>query len=91
MAEKKQDNKDSKFKGFSLYWLYGLIVVGLIAANFMDTTPMSKEIAYNEIKSLIEKKAVEEIRVISNKNIAEIILLGCKFQVKRLTVNHKCS
>ncbi len=84
MAEKKQDNKDSKFKGFSLYWLYGLIVVGLIAANFMDTTPMSKEIAYNEIKSLIEKKAVEEIRVISNKNIAEIKIkedkLGVAFE-----------
>lgn len=84
MAEKKQDNKDSKFKGFSLYWLYGLIVVGLIAANFMDTSPMSKEIAYNEIKSLIEKKAVEEIRVISNKNIAEIKIkedkLGVAFE-----------
>lgn len=84
MAEKKQDNKDSKFKGFSLYWLYGLIVVGLIAANFMDTTPMSKEIAYNEIKGLIKKKAVEEIRVISNKNIAEIKIkedkLGVAFE-----------
>lgn len=84
MAEKKQDNKDSKFKGFSLYWLYGLIVVGLIAANFMDTTPMSKEIAYNEIRGLIKKKAVEEIRVISNKNIAEIKIkedkLGVAFE-----------
>ncbi len=60
-----------KFK-VNLYWIYGLIALFLIGLNFINTAPSSKEVGWNDIKGLIEKNAIEDITVVTNKNTATI-------------------
>ena len=76
MAEEQQNNNKMpkmprKIK-INLYWVYGLIAVFLIGLNFINTTPPSKEIGWNEIRGLIEKNAIEDVTVVTNKNTAII-------------------
>ncbi len=56
----------------NLYWIYGLIAVFLIGLNFINTTSPAKEIGWNEVKGLIQKNVIEDITVVSNKNMALI-------------------
>ena len=72
------ENKPSRFSGKYLYWIYGAIAVFLIVLNFTDSTPSAKEIGWNDIPTLIKKKAVEEIDVVSNKNTATIKIKASK-------------
>lgn len=56
----------------SLYWVYGLITLALLYMAFAGTPQMTnKELSWSEVKPLIEKGSIEQIKVISNKNIAE--------------------
>lgn len=77
MAEDQNSNNNKmpklpkKFK-LNLYWVYGLIAVFLIGLNFINTAPPTKEVGWNDIKGLIEKDAIEDITVITNKNAAKI-------------------
>ncbi|MFA6779313.1 MAG: ATP-dependent zinc metalloprotease FtsH [Paludibacteraceae bacterium] len=74
MSEEQKNSKMPKlpkFK-FNLYWVYALIGIFLIVINILNTNPSSKEIPWTEIKTLVEKNAIEEISVVTNKNTAQI-------------------
>ncbi len=68
----ENENKTPKPKKLkiNIYWIYGAIAIFLIALNFMNTSLPTKEAGWSEAKNLIEKNAVEDITVITNKNIA---------------------
>jgi len=78
MAE-EQKNKDNnkmpkmpKKININLYWVYGVIAVLLIGLNFLNTTQPTKEVGWNEIRGLLEKNVIEDITVVTNKNMALI-------------------
>jgi len=75
MQENQNNNKMPKLPKkmkVNLYWVYGLIAVFLIGINFANINNPVKELGWNEIKGLIEKNVIEEITVVTNKNIALI-------------------
>ena len=60
---------------FNWYWLYGGIVIILIALHFMgDETPM-KDIPYSQFQQYVEKGYVDKITII-NKEKAEVFIQG---------------
>jgi cell division protease FtsH len=80
MTEEQKKNNDNNNKmpkmprkiKINLYWVYGLIAVFLIGLNFLNTSQPTKEVGWNEIKELIDKGVIEDITVITNKNLALI-------------------
>ena len=60
------DNQKPKFKKefkFSFTWFYVLLAIALIGISFSDFQASSKEIAYSEIRELVENNSVESIKV----------------------------
>ena len=68
MADKKNSFNFSK----GLYILYALIAVVLIGLQFVDSTPESKEIGWNDLPKLVKQNAIDEIVVITNKKTATL-------------------
>lgn len=66
------DKNNNKMPKFSLYWLYGLIFVALIALNFTEDTPDAKEIGWTQIGDLVKADAVEQVVVTTNKKQATL-------------------
>ncbi|MCQ2191502.1 MAG: ATP-dependent zinc metalloprotease FtsH [Paludibacteraceae bacterium] len=64
------DNNNNKLPKFSMNWVFGAIVIVLIALNFLDYGVVSKEISYNQVQKLVEQGTVEEITVTTNKKTA---------------------
>lgn len=56
----------------SVHWIYLLLAAFLIGINFFNVGTPSKEVNWTEFQSLVQKDAVENITVVSTKNIAEV-------------------
>ncbi len=72
------DNEKPKFKKefkFSFTWFYVLLAIALIGISFSDFQASSKEIAYSEIRELIENNSVESIKVYTNKKTADLTIV----------------
>ena len=72
------DNQKPKFKKefkFSFTWFYVLLAIALIGISFSDFQASSKEIAYSEIRELIENNSVESIKVYTNKKTADLTIV----------------
>ncbi len=72
------DNEKPKFKKefkFSFTWFYVLLAIALIGISFSDFQTSSKEIAYSEIRELIENNSVESIKVYTNKKTADLTIV----------------
>ncbi|MBQ0030260.1 MAG: ATP-dependent zinc metalloprotease FtsH [Bacteroidales bacterium] len=57
---------------FNFYWIYGAILITLIVLIATDSTPLEKEIGWNEVAHLVREGDVEEIKVVTNKKEANI-------------------
>ena len=74
----QKDSNDNKMPKLpkkmkiNIYWIYGLIAAFIIGWNLVKMAPPAKEIGWNEIGELIEKNAIEEITVFTNKNTANV-------------------
>ena len=68
----KRPNLPNK-KGFkfSLYWLYGLIALGLIALFMTNNAPATKEIGWTELQQYIIEGSFDEVQVFNKKNSLE--------------------
>ncbi len=58
---------------FSFYWIYGILIIGLIAMQYFSFNGEVKEIDWNTVEKLIEKHDIQKIVVINNK-FAEIFI-----------------
>jgi cell division protease FtsH len=76
MENNKNNNpmKPNLPKRFNLSWLYTVLFIVFIAIMFMDFSPHSKKFAYSDIKGMVEKGAIENIKVISNAKKAELTI-----------------
>lgn len=73
MADSNKNPNTPKFK-FSPYWIYGAIIIAIIAFNFLNSGGIaSKKISKNEFFEILKDDDIKEILVI-NKNIAEIYI-----------------
>ncbi|MAD96709.1 MAG: peptidase M41 [Flavobacteriaceae bacterium] len=73
MADSNKNPNTPKLK-FSPYWIYGAIIVAIIAFNFLNSGGIaSKKISKNEFFEILKDDDIKEILVI-NKNIAEIYI-----------------
>ena len=73
MSDSNKSPNTPKLK-FSPYWIYGAIIIVIIAFNFLNSGGMaSKKISKNEFFEILKDDDIKEIAVI-NKNIAEIYI-----------------
>jgi len=72
--EQKNSNKMPKMPKmkFNIYWLYGLLFVFLVFINFYNSEPSAKDIPWTYIKMLVKNNAIEDISVVTNKNMAKV-------------------
>jgi len=67
----KKDNKSPQFK-FNPYWIYGIILLGILGLAFYDKGgEVKKEIRMDQLEAYIQKGWVSKINVIKDKDIAE--------------------
>ncbi|PQJ78587.1 ATP-dependent zinc metalloprotease FtsH [Polaribacter porphyrae] len=75
MSDSNKENKPNlpKFK-FSSYWIYGVILIAIIAVQFFNTSDLaSKSISKNKFDEILRDNDIKEIVVI-NKDVAQIYL-----------------
>ena len=63
-------NKQKMFR-FNFYWMYGLILVMLVALYMSNDTTSTKELGWTEFQKLTKDNAFEEMVVFNKKNIVE--------------------
>lgn len=59
---------------FSLYWMYAIIIIFLVAMLYMDKGADSKQVNYTQFSKLITDGSIESITVIQGQDEAEGIL-----------------
>ncbi|WP_445749491.1 ATP-dependent zinc metalloprotease FtsH [Polaribacter sp.] len=75
MSDSNKDNKNNspKFK-FSSYWLYGAIIIAIIAIQFFNSGDLaSNTISKNKFEVFLKDNDIKEVFII-NKDIAQIYL-----------------
>ena len=63
-------NKQKMFR-FNFYWMYGLILVMLVALYMSNDTTSTKELGWTEFQKLAKDNAFEEMVVYNKKNVVE--------------------
>ena len=63
-------NKQKMFR-FDFYWMYGLILVMLVALYMSNDTTSTKELGWTEFQKLTKDNAFEEMVVFNKKNVVE--------------------
>ncbi len=63
-------NKQKMFR-FNFYWMYGLILVMLVALYMSNDTTSTKELGWTEFQKLTKDNAFEEMVVFNKKNVVE--------------------
>lgn len=69
----KQPGNKKKF-GFSLYWMYAIVLLALFGVFYLDSNTISKDVNFTEFEKYCTSGGVEKIVVITNKNEAEAYL-----------------
>ncbi|MHC1708309.1 MAG: ATP-dependent zinc metalloprotease FtsH [Bacteroidales bacterium] len=67
------NNKKTPKPKFNFYWIYGILILGLIVMQYFSFSGEVKEVDWNTVEDLIEKKDIQKIVVINNK-FAEIYI-----------------
>lgn len=65
---------NKKSGGFNFYWIYGLLMLLIIASFFLGGETQTEEISWNKLSEIIEKGDAEKIDVVKNRGIAKIYL-----------------
>ncbi len=72
-GNKENQNKKPVKPRFSIYWIYGALILFLIGLQYFSFSGEIKEIDWNTVENLIEKHDIQKIVVI-NKKFAEIYI-----------------
>ena len=64
---------------FSFYWIYGILIVAVIAIQYFNYSNPVKETTWNKVAEMLAKQDIEKIVVI-NKEKAEIFIKKDKLQ-----------
>ena len=75
MSDSNKDTKNNtpKFK-LSSYWLYGAVIIAIIAIQFFNSGDMaSNTISKNKFEVFLKENDIKEVFII-NKDIAQIYL-----------------
>ena len=59
---------------FSIYWMYALISLFLLAVYFFDENHLTKEVDYSQFRQIVESKGASKIIVYGNKKEAIAVL-----------------
>lgn len=65
---------DGRKKGFSFYWIYGILMLLIIGTFFIGKSSSVEDISWQKLSSIIEKGDVEDLVIVKNKQIAKIFL-----------------
>ena len=68
--KKKNNFPFDVFKKMNIFWIYALILVGLLVVYKISGNEIEKEVTWSEFKSYAEKGGITSITVLSNKNEA---------------------
>ena len=90
-TEPEMDNDEKskvKIPKFNIYWIYLIIVIMLIGANYMNFTPDASQISELEVKeNMLAKGDVERFDLIRNKELVRVYLksdsIGKEYYVKK--------
>ena len=66
----KNGNKPKMFK-FNLYWMYGLILVMLLAVYLTNDSSASKELGWTQFQKLAQENVFDKMVVFNKKNLLE--------------------
>ncbi len=66
--EVAQPTKKRNFKN-NIFWIYGIILLGILAIQFFNFGGTPPTVEYNQLKSLITAKEIEKMIVVSDKKI----------------------
>ena len=74
--EKKPGNKGNKTPQFqfNIYWIYGLILIGILAFSLLGTPEVTKEVSFTELEQYIKAGQVKKMVVQKRKDIVEAYL-----------------
>lgn len=56
---------------FSMYWMYAIVLIALIAMLYMDDNSQREQVDYTRLQEIIATGGVNEITIYSNKSLAE--------------------
>ena len=68
--KKKNNFPFDVFKRMNIFWIYALILVGLLVVYKISGDEIEKEVTWSEFKSYVEKGGITDITILSNKNEA---------------------
>ena len=66
----RNNNKPKMFQ-FNFYWIYGLIIMMLVALYLANDTATTKEIGWTEFQKLAKENVFDEMLVYNRKNVVE--------------------
>src|SRR5688572_7560468 len=75
--ERNEDGSEPPRKGprFNIYWVWGIIAAILVSINiFSPFSSNAKKISFQEFQQMLKNQDVEQITVISNKNVVRVSL-----------------
>lgn len=67
-----KDNQNKKKKN-NIFWIYGVILIGILLLQFLDFGPSAQDIGWKELNLFLQKGYVSKIDVV-NRDYAEIYL-----------------
>ncbi len=71
----KVTDKDQKQFKFNFYWVYGLIIAFFLIYTLLNKDlDKKKKVSYTEFKNILPKNDIQKIKLIINRNIAEVFL-----------------
>ncbi|MCM1110379.1 MAG: ATP-dependent zinc metalloprotease FtsH [Clostridium sp.] len=69
--KKPKKPKNGFTVGFSMYWMYAIVIAFLLALLYIDDNSLRKEVDITQFEKYVEDGGVSKIVVITNKKIAE--------------------
>lgn len=85
--DKKQNEKNKQFKnflpqgnnaggkkGFSFYWIYGILMLLIIGSFFLGNNSGIEDISWKKLEDIIRKNDVEDLVVVKNKQFIKVFL-----------------
>lgn len=69
MNQKTTPNKHPQFK-FSLYWMYAIVIIFLVAMLYLDDNTATKEVSYSDFEDYVTDGGVDKIIIYTNKDEA---------------------
>lgn len=60
--------------GFSIYWMYGIIIIALGALLYFENDTVTQEVDYSKFEQIVQSRGVTSITVYPKKGEAEAVL-----------------